>query len=190
MPGSESLEDRRLLSSVTHAGHAAHADLLVPPAAEVASATAMLQTRAGSDFQKLATDLQHVEQASRVTPAQFAILEYDATTIDMAIKTSGMAARQASQQLSAIQDVLDQSFLAGANTKGGWTQLESKVSANLQSVMVSSAMTQSQVSSMSPQGVLSNQTVQLTFDQMKTIARLAHVTAAEHAQIVADEQAV
>ena len=85
IPGSECLEARLLLSS---AAHFTHADLLAPPAVEVANATAVLESRAGQDFQKLSADLQRLEQASGVRPGQFALLEYDATTMDLAIKSS------------------------------------------------------------------------------------------------------
>lgn len=188
VPEADYLESRQLLSA--GAGAAAHADLLVPPAIETANATAMLQAQAGPDFQKLAADLQQLEQASRVTPGQFAMLQYDATTIDLAIKSSGLAARQASLQLNAMQNTLDQSFLASANKGSGWTELETKVSASLNGVMVNYMLTQTQVAATTPHGVISNSFVQQTFDQMKTVARMAHVNAAEHAQIIADEQAV
>jgi hypothetical protein len=181
------LERRQLLSK---GGHIAHADLLAPPAAEVANATSVLQTRAPQDFPQLAADLLQVEQESKVRPGQFALLEYDATTIDLAIKSSSLSTRQASQQLDALQNVLDQSFLAGTYRGSGWSELETKVSADLYGVMVNYVLTQSQVAAMTPRGVISNQFVQQTFNQMKTIARQAHVTAAEHAQIVTDEQAV
>ncbi|MGC8643290.1 MAG: hypothetical protein ACP5XB_25820 [Isosphaeraceae bacterium] len=187
VPGSDLLEPRQLLSG---ARHATHADLLPPPPVETASATAILQSQAGADFQKLAADLQNLEQASHVTPGQYATLEYDATTIDMAITTSGLPGRQAAIQLDAMQNVLDQSFLAGTYRGSGWSELESKVSANLHGVMVNYVLTQAQVAATTPHGVISNSFVQQTFDQMKTIARQAHVTAAEHAQILADEQAV
>jgi hypothetical protein len=187
VPGSDCLEPRQLLSA---ASHLTHADLLAPPATEVANATAILQTQAGPDFQKLQNDLQRVEQASGVRPGQFATLEFDATTIDLAIKTSGLSSRQASLQLNALQNVLDQSFLAGTYKGSGWSELETKVSGDLNGVMVNDVLSQSQVAATTPHGVISNQFVQLTFNQMKTIARQAHVTAAEHAQIVTEEQAV
>ena len=187
VPGSDFLESRQLLSG---ARHAAHADLLTPPPVEVANATAILQAQAGADFQKLAADVQLVEQASHVTLGQFAMLEYDATTIDLAIKTSGLSTRQASLQLDGIQNTLDQSFLAGTSKGSGWSELESKVSTNLQGVMVNYVLTQAQVATTTPHGVISNSFVQQTFDQMKTVARMAQVTAAERAQILADEQAV
>jgi hypothetical protein len=171
-------------------GHVTHAALLSPPAAQVTNATAILEAEAGPDFQKLSTDLQQVEQASSVRPGQFALLEYDAATLDRAIMSSRLPTKQASKQLEALQNVLDQSFLAASYRGSGWSQLESKVSANLYGVMVNYVLTQSQVSAVTPNGVISNQFVQSTFNQMKVIAREAHVTAAEHAQIVADEEAV
>src|SRR5271166_4786529 len=109
IPESECLEARLLLSS---AAHVTHADLLSPPAVQVANATAALETRAGQDFQKLSADLQRLEQAAGVRPGQFALLEYDATTIDLVIRSAGLSTKQSSQQLDGLQNVLDQSFLA------------------------------------------------------------------------------
>ncbi len=188
IPHSECLEARLLLSS---AAHVTHADLLSPPAVEVANATAALESRAGQDFQKLSADLQRLEQASGVRPGQFALLEYDATTMDLAIKSSSeLATKQSSLQLDALQNVLDQSFLATSNTASGWNQLEQKVSSDLYGVDVNDVLDQAEVAATMPNGAISNQEVQDTYDQMKVIAREAHVTRAEHDQIAADEQAV
>ncbi len=188
IPQSECLEARRLLSSATHA---THADLLSPPAVEVANATAALESRAGQAFQKLSADLQQLEQAAAVRPGQFAVLEYDATTMDLAIKSSSeLAAKQSSLQLDALQNVLGQSFLAAGNTGRGWDQLEQKVSTDLSGVVVNDVFNQAEVAATMPNGVISNQLVQNTYDQMKVVAREAHVTGAEHDQIVTDEQAI
>ena len=188
IPESEYLEARLLLSS---AAHVTHADLLSPPAVEVANATAVLESRAGQDFQKLSADFQRLEQASDVRPGQFALLEHDATTMDLAIKSSSeLAAKQSSLQLDALQNVLDQSFLAASNTRSGWDQLEQKVSSDLYGVDVNDVFNQAEVAAIMPNGVISNQQVQDTYDQMKVIAREAHVTRAEHDQIVTDEQAI
>ena len=177
-----------LLSS---AGHVTHADLLAPPAVEVANATAALESRAGQDFQKLSADLQRVEQASGVRPAQFALLESDATTMDLAIKSSSqLASKQSSLQLDALQNVLDQSFLAASNTRSGWNQLEQKVTSDLYGVSVNDVLNQAEVAAIMPNGTISNQLLQDTYDRMKVIAREAHVTQAEHDQIAADEQAI
>jgi|GEM_PF-2042132 len=188
IPQSECLEARLLLSS---AAHVAHADLLSPPAVEVANATAVLETRAGQDFQKLSADLQWLEQASGVRPGQFTLLESDVTTMDLAIKSSSeLASKQSSLQLDALQNVLDQSFLAASNTGSGWNQLERKVSSDLYGVIVNDVLNQAEVAAIMPNGVISNQEVQDTYDQMKVIAREARVTRAEHDQIVADEEAI
>ncbi|HKM56084.1 MAG TPA: hypothetical protein VJY33_21940 [Isosphaeraceae bacterium] len=188
IPQSECLEARLLLSS---AAHVTHADLLSPPALEVANATAVLESRAGQDFQKLSADLQRLEQASGVRPGQFALLESDVTTMDLAIKSSSeLASKQSSLQLDALQNVLDQSFLAASNTGSGWNQLEQKVSSDLYGVVVNDVLNQAEVAAIMPNGVISNQKVQDTYDQMKVIAREAHVKRAEHDQIVADEQAI
>ena len=188
LPGSECLEARVLLS---RPAHVTHADLLAPPSAEVANATAALVSHAGQDFQKLSTDLQHVEEASSVRPGQFALLEYDATILDLAIESSSaLATKQSSLQLNAMQNVLDQSFLAASNTGDGWKQLEQKVSSSLSGVIVNDFLNESTVQATMPNGAVSNQLVQDIFGQMKIIAREARVTRAEHDQIVADEQAV
>jgi len=176
------------LSSATHP---THADLLAPPAVEVANATAVLESRAGQDFQKLSADLQRLEQASGVRPGQFAVLEFDATTMDLAIRSSSeITTKQSSLQLDALQNVLDQSLLAASNTGGGWDQLEQKVASDLSGVVVNDFLNQAEVAATTPHGVISNQLVQDTYDQMKLVAREARVTRAEHEQIVADEEAI
>ncbi len=187
-PQTELLEGRLLLSK---SAHPTHADLLVPPAAEVANATAALKSRAGQDFQKLAADFQSVEQNSKVRPGQFAVLEFDATTLDLAIKTSAtLTTKQSSVQLDAMQSILDESFLSASDTRGGWDELEQKLAQNLSGVMVNYVLSQATVAATTPNGVVSNALVQDTFSQMKLIAREADVTAAERQQIVTDEQAV
>ena len=188
IPQSECLETRRLLS---RSAHVTHADLLSPPAVEVANATAVLESRAGQDFQKLSADLQHLEQASGVRPGQFAVLEYDATTLDLALKSSSqLTTKQASLQLDALQNTLDQSLLAATNTGKGWDQLEQKVSSDLSGVFINDLLSQATVAATMPNGVVSNQLVQDTFNQMKLIAREAHVTGPEHEEIVTDELAI
>jgi len=188
IPQSECLEGRLLLSK---AAHVTHADLLAPPAVEAANATAALESRAGQDFQKLSADLQRLEQASGVRPGQFAVLEYDATTMDLAIKSSSeLTSKQASIQLDALQNTVDQSLLAASNTGSGWDQLEQKVASDLSGVVVNDFLNEAEVAATMPHGVVSNQLVQDTYDQMKLIAREARVTRAEHDQIVADEQAI
>ena len=143
IPESECLEARLRLSS---AAHVTHADLLAPPAVEVANATAVLESRAGQDFQKLSADLQRVEQASGVRPGQFALLEYDATTMDLAIKSSSeLTTKQSSLQLDALQNTLDQSFLAASNTGSGWKRLEQKVASDLSGVVVNVVLDQAVV---------------------------------------------
>ena len=187
-PEAQCLEGRLLLS---RAAHVTHADLLAPPTVEVVNATAALESRAGQDFQKLSSDFQRLEQASGVRPGQFAVLEYDATTLDLAIKSSSaLTSKQASLQLNALQNTLDQSLLAASNTRSGWDQLEQKVSSDLYGVIVNDVLDQAEVAATMPNGVVSNQLVQDTYSQMQLIAREAHVTRLEHDQIVADEQAV
>src|SRR5947209_3284892 len=70
-PIAERLELRQLLSKTAPAQHP---DILSPPPAEVANASSLLASRTGADFQKLATDLHRVQQASSVRPGQFALL--------------------------------------------------------------------------------------------------------------------
>ncbi len=188
-PQTECLEGRLLLSKA--APHATHADLLTPPAVEVANAMTVLESRAGQDFQKLAIDLQKLEQGSKVRPGQFAVLESDATTLDLAIKSSSaITTKQASIQMYALQNTLDQSFLAAGNRGSGWNQLEKKVAANLSGVIVNYVFSESTVAATMPNGVVSNALVQDTYSQMQLVAREAGVTSAGHAQIVADEEAV
>ncbi len=168
-----------------------HNDLLAPPSGEAANAQAILQNQAGSDFQVLTADLQRIEQASQVRKGEFAVLESDIATLDHAIETaSTISVRQATLQMNELQNVLDQSFLAGTYRSGGWKQLEQKVAASLTGVIVNQVMNQSSVKATMPNGVVSNQLVQDTFNQMRLIAREASVTTAEHARIVADQQAI
>ena len=169
-PQTESLERRQLLSG---SAHPTHADLLVPPAAEVANATSVLESRAGQDFQKLATDLQTLEQASKVRPGQFAELELDATTLDLAIKTSStLASKQSSVQLYAVQNT-STSLLASATGERLRGQLEKQVADSLSGVIVNYVLSQAQVAATLPNGVVSNALVQDTYSQMKLIAREA-----------------
>ena len=56
--------------------------------------------------------------------------------------------------------------------------------------MVNDVLPQSQVAGTTPTGLISNQFIQQTFNQMKVIAREARVTPADHNQLVSDEQAV
>jgi hypothetical protein len=71
-----------------------------------------------------------------------------------------------------LQNVVDQSFLAGGDRKGGWAQLQNELSAALSGVTFSTNLPQ------------------ITFAQMQKVARAAHVTSAESQQLAADEQAL
>jgi hypothetical protein len=142
----------------------------------VATAAGVLAGGGGSEFSKYATDLQRAEQSSHVTPAQFGDLQADGAGLAQAIQSSGLAQAAVTQQLIELQDVLDQSFLATRIGSAGWTQLQQQLTHALYAVTILDPSAQA--------------TAQQTLTQMQAVARAAHVTAAEHQELVADEKAV
>jgi hypothetical protein len=186
-PNSECLEARQLMSKTAPAQHP---DFLSPPPAVVANAASLLASRTGPDFQKLATDFHRVEQTASVRPGQFALLNGDAATIDQAIESAGLPAKQATQDLDELQNAIDSSVLAASDQHGGWAQLQQRLNSAVSGVSVSYQLTQQQVASMYPTGVISSQLLQQTFTQMEVVAHEAHVSTANHDMIVADEQAI
>jgi hypothetical protein len=161
------MEERRLLSAAT-----APAAFLVPGAAEVAKAQSVMSSSAPKPFQKYATDLQRLEQSSRVTPVQLGHLENDAVQLATSIQSSSLDSQAVSQQLVLLQDTVDQSFLAASDRQKGWTQLENQLSSALFDVPMTTDLPQQ------------------TFIQMRIIARAAHVTQVEQEQLTADELAL
>jgi dGTP triphosphohydrolase len=171
-PHCEAMEARRLLSTSS----APAEGYLSPGTGEVAKAQSMMSSVAGQAFQKYASELQRLEQSSDVTRAEFANLENDieqlAADIDSSDEMSDTDAEDETQQFIMVQDAVDQAFVAGSYTKTGWNQLETEMADGLSDVSITTNLPQQ------------------TVDQMKVIARAAHVTAAESQQLTADQQAL
>jgi dGTP triphosphohydrolase len=167
------MEPRRLLA----AGSLPAEGYLSPGTGEVARAQSLMSSEAGPAFQTYASELQRLEQSSGVTRAQFAKLAKDiqqlAVDLDSSVEMSGTEdAQQETQQFIMIQDAVDQAFVAGSDEKAGWNQLETELGDGLDGVTTTTDLPQQ------------------TIDQMKAIARAAHVTAAESQQLTADQQAL
>jgi hypothetical protein len=171
-PEFDALEARQLPSNAA----APLSGFLSPGAAEVATATSVVSSGAGPTFSKYASDLQKVEQSSRVTPAQFEGLQADGAALAQEIESSNLASVAVTQQLVELQDVLDQSFLATKIGNSGWTQLQQQLDNALYGVIITNPAQQV--------------TAQQTLTQMQVVARAAHATAADHQELVADEKAV
>jgi hypothetical protein len=143
----------------------------------VAKAQSLMSSVAGPAFQKYASDLQHLEQSSGVTPGQFARLRKDmeqlAMDIDSSSQMSGSLDPQLeTQQFIMVQNAADQAFLAGRDTKSDWNNLESGLVNGLANADVTTSIPQQ------------------TVNAMRAIAGAAHVTAAESQQLAADQQAL
>ena len=171
-PECSELEPRRLLSK----GLAPAEGYLSPGTGEAAKAQSMMSSVAGPAFQKYASDLQRLEQSSNVTPRQFAMLKNDvqqlAVDIDASSTMSGTSSVDETQQFIMVQNAVDQAFLAGSYKKADWNQLETELANGLSNVSFTTNLPQQ------------------TVNQMRAIARAAHVTAAEHQQLQADQQAL
>jgi hypothetical protein len=140
----------------------------------VSNATAVLSRAAGPDLQKYAGDLSRVEQSSRVTRAQFAHLASDATALAEAIESSlTLEPSAVTQQLDELQDTIDAAFLATNARAGAWNQLQQEMASALYGTTLTSP-----------------QLPQQTFAQMRVVARAAHVSPADHQELVADEKAI
>ena len=142
----------------------------------MAKAASVLSSGAGPAYSKYTGDLQKVEQSSRVTPAQFETLQGDGAALAQAIESSGIASSAITPQLVELQDVLDQSFLATKVGSSGWAQMQRQLGNPLSDVTVMDHTVAA--------------TAQQTLTQMQVVARAAHVTAAEHQELVADEKAI
>ncbi len=137
----------------------------------------MMSSVAGPAFQKYASDLQRLEQASGVTPGEFAKLKNDiqqlAVDIDTTYEMSGEDDPDAeTEQFIMVQDAVDQAFIAGSYTKSDWNEVETDMADGLDGADITTNLPQQ------------------TVNEMKVIARAAHVTAAESQQLTADQQAL
>jgi dGTP triphosphohydrolase len=166
------MEARRLLSAASAPPAEGY---LSPGTGEVAKAQSLLSSLAGPAFQTYASELQHLEQSSGVTRIQFVRLANDieqlAMDIDSGAELNETDPVDETEEFIMVQAAVDQAFVAGSYTKSGWNQLETDLANGL-----SNATTTSDA--------------QQTIDQMKAIARAAHVTAAESQQLTADQQAL
>lgn len=162
----EILEPRGLLAAGVSAG------VLSPAAEIVARAQAVISGRAAAELNRYQADLQRTEASSRVTPAAFANLKADGAALAQAIETAPLTSQAVNQQLVALQDVLDQAFLDASNRGAQWNQVSRQMGTALYGVTFTTN--------------LPNQ----AFTDMETVARQAHVTAAERHRLVADEKAV
>ena len=167
------MEPRRLLSIAS----APAAGYLSPGTAEVAKAQSLMSSGASPAFQNYTAELQRLEQSSAVTPAQFRNLANDTAQLVQDLEsgnetTTPESPQEIDQQLINVQNVVDQSFLAGSYGKTGWAQLQTDLSTALYGVTFSTNLPQ------------------VTFLQMEKVARGAHVTRAENQQLAADQQAL
>jgi hypothetical protein len=171
-PQSDELESRRLLSKTL----APAEGYLSPGAGEVAKAQSMMSSVAGPAFQTYASDLHRLAQSSGVTPRQFAALKSDVqqlvVDIDSSDQMNGTAPQAETQQFIMVQDAVDQAFVAGGYTKAEWNSLETELADGLSNANITTNVPQQ------------------TVNEMRAIARAAHVTAAERQQLTADEQAL
>jgi hypothetical protein len=133
-PVGEPMEARRLLSA---AAPALPSTSLIPPAAEVANAQAVLVSKAGRDFTDYAGVLARVERYSRVTPAEFDALANDKAAIDAAIDAASPGATEQQDAINLASDHIDAAF-----TDGNLPQLDNELIAALSGVTVSSPILQ------------------------------------------------
>ena len=173
-PLCEAMEPRRLLSG---SAAALPSDAyLSPGTAEVAKVQALMSNLAGPAFQTFAGELRQLEQTSGVSRAQFVRLADDIEELLGDIDTSDQMTEQVdpqaeAQQFDTIQNLVAQAFVAGSDTKAGWNQLGTELANDLSGVSVPTD-------------------AQSLFNQMKVIARAAHVTTAQAQLLTADEQAL
>jgi hypothetical protein len=105
-PGCEALDGRQLLSG----GPAAMVALTAPPPAAVANAAAILDGLAPTTFAQFESDLARAERHSRVTQVQVSKLAQDEAAIDQAIQNLGLDATTTSNDLTQVQDAVDDAF--------------------------------------------------------------------------------
>jgi hypothetical protein len=165
-PAGEPLESRELLAAAIAGG------LLSPEATVVAKAQAVLSGGAAAEFAAYQADLQRAEQSSRVTPAAFASLKSDAASLAQAIAAAPLTSQAVSQQLVQLQDILDQAFLDAGDRGSQWNRVSQELGAALYEVTLTTPL---------PSQVLTD---------IQTVARQAHVTAAERRRLLADENAI
>ena len=108
---------------------------LTPTSAVVAKAQAVISGGAAAEFSRYQADLQRAEASSRVTPAAFANLKADASSLAGAIETAPLTSQAVSQDLVALQDIMDQSFLDGTANSSQWNQVSQQMGQALYGVV-------------------------------------------------------
>lgn len=123
-PECSILEARQLLST---AAPSLPTTTLIPPAAEVANAQAVLTSKAPDELPKYAVALTALERTSTVTPTQFDALVQDNAAIDAAIEAAGLSPSSTQDKINTTADVIDASF-TDTNEAYQRSQLESHLS--------------------------------------------------------------
>src|SRR5262249_24889711 len=129
IPGYERLEGRDLLATALSGG------FLSPSGDVVSKAQAVIARKAAAEFSRYQGDLQRAEQGSRVTPAAFANLTADGNSLAEAIETAPLTAQASTQDLFALQDVLDQAFLDASDKSSQWDQVSQQLGVSLYGVI-------------------------------------------------------
>ena len=106
-----------------------------PTSAVVAKAQAVISGGAAAELSRYEADLQRAEASSRVTPAAFANLKSDASSLATAIETAPLTSQAVTQDLVELQDVLDQSFLDASNNGSQWNQVSQQLGQALYGVV-------------------------------------------------------
>jgi hypothetical protein len=108
-PVCEALDHRQLLSSVPLAA----TELSMPPAAAVANAATILESRAPNAFHLFQAALNRAEQQSKFNPSAVIALAQDEAAVDQAIDAAGLTVNQSSADLNDVQDWVDNAFTSG-----------------------------------------------------------------------------
>ena len=166
-PAWEGLEPRALLAAALAGG------FLTPASATVAKAQAVITGGAAAEFAKYQADLQHAEQSSRVTPAEFADLKADSASVAQDIEIAPLTSQADTQDLVMFQDLVHQSFLDASLKSSPWSQISSQLADALYGVSFPNSAPANQV-----------------FTDMQTVARQVRVTPSERQRLLADEKAI
>ncbi len=119
-PACESMEDRRLFSTV--------AVLPAPSTTDVANAAAVLNALDPTTFAQFQSDLAHAESQSDVTPSQAHKLARDEKIIDQVVESAGLDANTRSTVLNQVQTDADNAFLETTLSASSWTQEQQALS--------------------------------------------------------------
>jgi hypothetical protein len=161
-PAWEVLEARALLAAVS-------AGMLSPAADIVARAQAVISGGAAAELTRYQADLERAEASSRVTPAAFANLKADDTSLVESIEGAPLTSQAETQDLVALQDIMDQAFI---DKSAPWNDVSQELGVALYGVTFTTNLPDQ------------------AFTDMQTAARQARVTAAERQKLLADEKAI